>query len=216
MNSKAILTLVALAASANAYATGTTTTGSTMTGAGGVTTGSGNTSTTQSPDSNAGTVPRERGSNVDYTNRLPSGDTNNTARMPKMGGAPAQSGNAETGAASDTANSPELSPKEVCERIVKLDLSKKELRGQIEKWVHGHKPANLAKMGTDKINMIRQELRNTECQSDTVAGDHAFVVAKSGDRERLLPFVKKDGLWKVDAPVYRALYQGEARVPAGK
>jgi hypothetical protein len=112
----------------------------------------------------------------------------------------------------------DMSPKEVCQKLVDSHKDQAKHTKQMDQWVMTDKmtASKSARKSADSHNWIKQEISKASCESETVAGDHAFVMTKSGDRERFIPFVKTAGQWKLDMQAYRTLYRMDSRTPASK
>ncbi|MEW6057061.1 MAG: hypothetical protein AB1540_10645 [Bdellovibrionota bacterium] len=115
-----------------------------------------------------------------------------------------------TPAAEDSKKLTDLSPKEVCNRLVQMHSSASSNMQGVDQLVLQEKDRMMNK------SWLKQEISQTECSDEKIAGDHAFVLAKSDQRERLIPFVKQNGVWKMDAQAYKTLYRMEQRTPASK
>lgn len=134
------------------------------------------------------------------------------------------------GASAFAADDAAMAPKDVCKKIVETTKNAaaqntKVDPTQVQQWVysderggkmhHGHKGQGKAQGKWHAMNeQLRTEIGNTTCNSETVAGNHAFVAAKSGDDERLIPFVKTGNTWKMDLAAYRMMYRMDQRAPA--
>ena len=51
-------------------------------------------------------------------------------------------------------------------------------------------------------------LKGMKCGSEHIAGDRAFVEAKTKKETRLIPFVNIDGVWRFDVRTYQSFYRG--------
>ncbi|MBI3542185.1 MAG: hypothetical protein HY075_02780 [Deltaproteobacteria bacterium] len=117
-------------------------------------------------------------------------------------------------------DSAQLSPKDVCQKLSKLDMSKSDVSAQIDKWLVSSSMAGSSMgkhRGAGKMShkgFIQRDLSGADCNSETIAGDHAFVVVKNGSMEHLIPFIKQSNTWKLDPMAYHALYRMDARMPA--
>jgi hypothetical protein len=120
-------------------------------------------------------------------------------------------------------NSSDLSPKDVCKRIVELEKGTTPATPQqLDQFVYNAQKMHemQQKRGTASSGKggtwFQKEIGKSDCSKETIAGNHAFVVAKSGEQQRLIPFVKDGNVWKLDAAAYRVLYRMEARMPASE
>lgn len=141
------------------------------------------------------------------------GNINEMGRMPSSN---SDAGSTPTGGTTtvnkDAAISAlDLSPKDVCQKLVQLDSSSKDASSQMSKWLFGQTSSTSKTMHK---NWLKNEIGSADCSSETVAGNHAVVVTKTGDSQRLIPFVKRDGLWKLDVQAYKSLYRMDSRLPA--
>lgn len=58
------------------------------------------------------------------------------------------------------------------------------------------------KMGTEYMSKIK----GITCQTEDIAGEHAYVSAQAEGTKRFIPFVNVDGTWKFDAKTYMSMY----------
>jgi hypothetical protein len=109
-----------------------------------------------------------------------------------------------------------MSPKDVCQKFAQLAQNQSAKPSDFAPFVYkpegGHHEKH-AMQGKGHGQWM-QQFANADCSNETIAGDHAFVVAKSSSGERLLPFIKDNGSWKLDAGTYHAMYRMEHRMPA--
>ena len=99
------------------------------------------------------------------------------------------------------------SPKDVCQKISDAESGKSGAQNIKTEML-------VLKRGAAHKQWIKKQMANADCSSETIAGNHAFVVTKSSNKEFLLPFVKLNGIWKMDVAGYHALYRMERRMPA--
>lgn len=114
---------------------------------------------------------------------------------------------------SDTAN---MTPKQVCQQLVQAAKTQTSQSQKLDQWVYRDRETRGAKTAMPQRDWIKREISSANCGDETIAGDHAFVVSRSGDDERLLPFIKQGNAWKLDMHSYRAFYRMDKRVPASK
>lgn len=108
--------------------------------------------------------------------------------------------------------SSDSSPKEVCQGLVDLSKSPQyQSQTGADRWfITGGKSVSQSKQ------WFKKEFSSAECGSETIAGNHAVVVANIGAQERLLPFIKQGGMWKLDPQGYQALHRMDSRMPAAE
>ncbi len=104
-----------------------------------------------------------------------------------------------------------MSPKDVCQKLTQMDAKNPTTSTQMNMFMYGSTGKATKTM---KQAPLEKEIAAADCKAEVIAGNHAFVVAQSGDNQRLLPFVKQSNIWKFDVPAYRELYRMDMRTPA--
>ena len=107
-----------------------------------------------------------------------------------------------------------MSPKQVCEQLVQASKTQVSQKQNLDRWVY--REGRSEKAALPQRDWIKSQISMANCGDETIAGDHAFVVSRTGDSEKFLPFIKQDNSWKLDMHAYRAFYRMDKRVPASK
>jgi hypothetical protein len=104
------------------------------------------------------------------------------------------------------------SPKAACKSMV--EAAKKgdfnELKGLSSGWdrVQHTAQEKSLKKGFEHMHQTQMDkLKDLKCGKEQVAEDHAIVIAESGEKERIVPFVKEGMGWKFDARTYMTFYR---------
>lgn len=107
-----------------------------------------------------------------------------------------------------TTTTPTETPTQICGKLV--EAAKAENFDQfmnLSYHYEGKKAKGKMKFGKMGANYMTK-IKGITCQSEDVAGEHAYVSAQSEGTKRFIPFINVGGAWKFDAKTYMTMYEG--------